>query len=412
VTRFIGVIVHNWPLKLAATGLAVLLYGGVVLSQNTQTYSGAIPVDIVGKPPGTVLLSQPPPVTQVRYFAPPDISPVTGTFIASVDLSGVDPKAGTTSVPVTVRSVDPRISVLGSEPAFVSIRLEEVTSKTVPVKAALGPLTSGLDLGETTIEPSSVLVTGPASAVAEVTSVRADVAIDPGGLDFDADVPLIPVDGVGNAVRPIEVSPATARVTIPVFTDRQSRSLPVAPVVIGTPAAGFEIASITVDPAVVTVEGDADQLAELTKLDTKAVSVAGASSNVTTPIELDVPTGVVPLGTGTVVVTVTLRPVTATRTFDAGIRLIGTAPGLTYSPSTDRVLLTIGGSTADLDRLSGATILADLDVSGLLAGATADLPVTVALPTGLTLVTSSPPTVTVVVAAPAASGASPAPSGG
>jgi YbbR domain-containing protein len=412
VTRFIGVIVHNWPLKLAATGLAVLLYGGVVLSQNTQTYSGAIPVDIVGKPPGTVLLSQPPPVTQVRYFAPPDISPVTGTFIASVDLSGVDPKAGTTSVPVTVRSVDPRISVLGSEPAFVSIRLEEVTSKMVPVKAALGPLTSGLDLGETTIEPSSVLVTGPASAVAEVTSVRADVAIDPGGLDFDADVPLIPVDGVGNAVRPIEVSPATARVTIPVFTDRQSRSLPVAPVVIGTPAAGFEIASITVDPAVVTVEGDADQLAELTKLDTKAVSVAGASSNVTTPIGLDVPTGVVPLGTGTVVVTVTLRPVTATRTFDAGIRLIGTAPGLTYSPSTDRVLLTIGGSTADLDRLSGATILADLDVSGLLAGATADLPVTVALPTGLTLVTSSPPTVTVVVAAPAASGASPAPSGG
>ncbi len=90
----------------------------------------------------------------------------------------------------------------------------------------------------------------------------------------------------------------------------------------------------------------------------------------------------------------------------------GRHPGLTYSLSTDRVLLTIGGSTADLDRLSGATILADLDVSGLLAGATADLPVTVALPTGLTLVTSSPPTVTVVVAAPAASGASPAPSGG
>lgn len=412
MNRLIGVIVHNWPLKLAATGLAVLLYGGVVLSQNTQTYSGAIPVEIVGKPPGTVLLSQPPPVTQVRYFAPPDIDPVTGTFIASVDLSGVDPKAGTTSVPVTVRSVDPRISVLGSEPAFVSIRLEEVTSKTVPVQVALGPLASGLDLGETTIEPPMVVVTGPESAVAEVTSVRADVAIDPGGLDFDADVPLIPVDGVGNAVRPIEVSPATARVTIPVFTDRQSRSLPVAPVVIGTPAAGFEVASITVDPAVVTVEGDADQLAELTKLDTKAVSVAGASSGVTTAIGLDLPTGVVPLGSDTVVVTVTLRPVTATRTFEAGIRLVGTEPGLTYGLSTDRVLLTIGGSTADLDRLTGATIVADLDVSGLLAGATADLPVTVALPTGLTLVTSSPPTVTVEVAAPAASGASPAPSGG
>ncbi len=108
--------------------------------------------------------------------------------------------------------------------------------------------------------------------------------------------------------------------------------------------------------------------------------------------------------------TVTLRPVTSTRTYSAGLRLIGPAPNLTYTPSTDRVLLTIGGSTADLDRLSGATIVADLDVSGLPVGT--EVPVTVALPTGLTLVTSSPPSVTVVVGEPAAPGPSPAPSGG
>ncbi len=121
------------------------------------------------------------------------------------------------------------------------------------------------------------------------------MVIDPGGLDFDTDVPLIPVDGVGNAVRPIDVTPASARVSIPVFTDRQSRSLPVAPVVTGTPAAGFEIAAIAVDPAVVTVEGDADQLAQLSKLDTQPVSVAGASSDIVATVALDLPTGVVPL---------------------------------------------------------------------------------------------------------------------
>lgn len=403
-------LVHNWPLKLAATGLAVLLYAGVVLSQNTQSYPGAIRVDVVGRPPGTVLLSPIPPVTLVRYFAPPDVNPVTGTFIASVNLSGVDPRAGTSSVAVTVRSVDPRINVLGSEPAFVSVRLERLQTKSVPVRVALGPLASGLDLGKTTVEPTTVTVSGPESAVALVAAVRADVVIDPAGLNFDADVPLIPVDGVGNAVRPIEVSPATARVTIPVFTDRQSRSLPVAPVVTGTPAAGFEIAAVVVVPAVVTVEGDASQLAQLTQLDTQAVSVAGASSDVVVTVALDVPTGVVPLGTGTVRVTVTLRPVTATRTFSAGLRLVGARPGLTYALSTDRVLLSIGGSTGDLDRLSGATIVADLDVSDLTSGTTTDVPVTVALQTGLTLVTSSPPSVTVEVGIPAAAGPSPAPS--
>jgi YbbR domain-containing protein len=92
--------------------------------------------------------------------------------------------------------------------------------------------------------------------------------------------------------------------------------------------------------------------------------------------------------------------------------MVGVQPGLTYTPSTDRVLLTIGGSTADLDRLSGATIVAELDVSDLIAGSTTDVTVTVDLPAGLTLVTSTPPTVTVVVVAPAAVPSSPAPSGG
>jgi YbbR domain-containing protein len=412
LNRLKRLIVHNWPLKLAATGLAVLLYAGVVLSSNTQTFTGAIPVDVTDQPAGTVRLSPIPPVTFVRYFAPPDVIPVTDTFVAEVDLSGIEPQAGTSSVPVTVRSIDPRITVLSFDPAFVSVRLEQVKTKVVPVKVALGPLASGVELGETTVEPASVTVSGPESAIAQVASVRADVVIDPGGLDFDQDVPLIAVDALGNAVRPIEVSPATARVTIPVFTDRESRSVPVTPIVTGTPAAGFEIASITAEPSVVTVEGDADQLVALNHADTLPVSLAGASSDVSVVVSLDLPTGVVVLGSDAIRVSVTLRPVTETRSFSAGLHLVGAQPGLTYTPSTDRVLLTIGGSTADLDRLSGATIVADLDVSDLLAGSTTPVPVTVVLPAGLTLVTSNPPTVSVEVVAPASVGASPAPSGG
>ena len=39
VTRALQVVVHNWPLKLAAIGLAALLYGGVVLTQNSNTFT-------------------------------------------------------------------------------------------------------------------------------------------------------------------------------------------------------------------------------------------------------------------------------------------------------------------------------------------------------------------------------------
>jgi YbbR domain-containing protein len=162
----------------------------------------------------------------------------------------------------------------------------------------------------------------------------------------------------------------------------------------------------------VTVEGDADELVELNHADTIPVSLAGASSDVSVVVSLDLPTGVVALGSDAVRVTVTLRPVTATRNFDAGLRLVGTQPGLAYTPAADRVILTIGGSTADLDRLSGATIVADLDVADLTAGSVTEVTVTVVLPAGLTLVTSNPPTVSVEVVASAPVGGSPSPSGG
>jgi hypothetical protein len=49
-------VVHNWPLKLAAIGLATLLYGGLVLSQTTQPFAGNIPIQIVNAPGDVVVL--------------------------------------------------------------------------------------------------------------------------------------------------------------------------------------------------------------------------------------------------------------------------------------------------------------------------------------------------------------------
>ena len=209
----------------------------------------------------------------------------------------------------------------------------------------------------------------------------------------------MPVDGLGDAVTPVQVEPTTARVTIPVFSDRQSRTLPVSPVVTGTPAAGFEVASVTVEPSVVTVEGDADELVELERIDTVAIPVTGLSSDSTVEVALATPTGVIPLDRDTVEVTITLRQVTATRNFDVGLSLVGASSDLVYEPSVDRVIMTVGGSVADLDRLTGATLVAFLDVTGLDPG-TSPLAVTADLPAGVAFVGASPATVTVVIRAP------------
>ena len=69
------------------------------------------------------------------------------------------------------------------------------------------------------------------------------------------------------------------------------------------------------------------------------------------------------------------------------------AAGSRTTSTSDRILVTIGGSVADLDRLSGTALVADLDVSGLQPG-TSVVPVTLELPTGATLVSATPSTVT------------------
>jgi YbbR domain-containing protein len=398
VRRLLRVVVHNWPLKLAAIGLATLLYGGLVLSQSTQEFRGVVPVTVVGQPEDSFLLTAIDPVTVVRYFAPSGVRPITSTFTATVDVSGVEPGDGPRPVPIVVTSVDDRITVLSSDPDVMTVNLDPLKTLTVPVIVDHGTVPPGLELGDTTIEPAQVDVSGPASVIDDVVAARADVVIQPGGIDIDRDVRLVPVDQLGDAVSPVNVDPATVRVTIPVFSDRQSRSVPVRPIITGTPAPGFEIASVTVEPSVVTVEGDADELVALERIDTAPVSVNGQSSEQIVEAALEMPSGVVPLDDRTVSVTITVRPVTSTRSFEVGLRLDGAEPDRIYEPAVDRVLISVGGSAADLDRVAGGTLVGVLDASGLGIG-THDVEVTAELPTGLTLVSASPARVTVVIRA-------------
>ena len=400
--RIIGRLVHNWPLKLAAVGLATLLYGGLVVSQSTRTLSDiVIPVDAAGIPQDSFLLTSVDPVTEIRYFAPSGTRPLSSDFEASIDLSGIQPGSGPHRVPVRVVSIDDRITVVGVQPAAVTVDLDRLGQKQVDVQVDHGPTPNGLELGAEVVSPSRVQVAGPASVIERVVAARASVIIQPSGIDVDRDVELVAIDDLGDAVGQVDVEPTSAHVTIPVFSNRETRTLPVNPVVTGDPAAGFEIASVTVDPPVALVEGDADQLAQLVRVDTVQIPMTGVSSDRAVDVGLDLPTGVLPVGGGRIKVTITLRPVTATRTFSAGVRLIGAGRGLSYALDTDRVLVTIGGSVADLDRLSGTALVVDLDVAGLQPGAKT-VPVSLVLPPGATLVSASPSNVIVTVTAPPA----------
>ena len=197
----------------------------------------------------------------------------------------------------------------------------------MPVEVERGDVPTGLELGRSRSNRPRSRSSGPASVIARVVGARADVIIQPSGLDIDQDVELVPVDSVGDAVGPVDLDPPTARVTIPVFSDRQTRTLPVSPQLTGTPAAGFAIASVDGRPHGGDRRGRRRRARALAKIDTEPISVAGVSAATTVTLRSPCPPASSALDVRQVEVTIGVRAVTATRNFEVGLRLVGARAG-------------------------------------------------------------------------------------
>ncbi|HEY7132175.1 MAG TPA: CdaR family protein [Candidatus Limnocylindrales bacterium] len=406
--RVIGLVVHNWPLKLAALALSFLLYAGLVVSQSQFDYTSPVPIKPVNVPANTVPLGNLPPVTRIRYIVNGDVGagPTPDTWRATVDLSGVDPSAGSSIQTVSVTSVDPRFIVIDYEPRSVNVELDPYTSYTVPVTVDTGTPPEGLEVGTPVLSTETAVVAGPDSVVKYVVAVQADVAIDPHGLSVDREVPLIPVDNLGNELRPVNVNPKTVRVQITVLSNAQSKSLPVKPNVTGTPPSGYELGPVTVDPPTVTVRGDPQALSPLTKADTEPIPVGTSTGTISADVKLALPPGVVGIDVTTVHVTVEIRPVTGTRTFEAALVLAGRQSGYEYALSTGSVQVVLGGPIVDLDRIDPANFTITLDVAGLGPGVHELQPVP-NVQAGLKVNSVDPSTVTVTITSAAPSPSAP-----
>lgn len=408
----LGFVVRNWPLKLAAILLATLLYAGLIVSASANTFNGRIPIQLANQPPDTFVLGTVDDVTSVRYLAIGANRPrvTASSFTATVDLADAVavPGAPSVSLPVVVRSLDPAIQVLDFAPSRVSIRLDPLVTREVPVTVDIGTVPPGLDIRDPVVSRASVMIAGPESAVRFVTAALARVRIDPAGLDVNETVGLVPIDARGEVVAGASVQPSAVRVTIQIGTRLATKTLPVRPVVVGTPSALVEIASVEVEAALVTVEGEADELAGLAAISTRPVAIAGATSDVEATVGLALPEGVIALGVEQVQVTIAIRPRSGTRTFEAGVQVVNGQPGLAYRPAVDRVLLTVGGTLVALDAVDPTGIAALLDVAGLGTGTSA-VAVSARLPPGVTMVAASPPEVTVTATSVAQPAPTPSP---
>lgn len=397
--RVLRFIVRNWPLKIGAVLLAVTLYGAMVVLQGTQVWPGKVAIQPVNQPTTGYLLGALPEVSDIRYIASPDVPISQSSFVATIDLAGVKvSESALTLVPVELTATDQRIQIVDYQPQQIKVTLDPIEGKNVPVEVTYAAVPSGVQPGTQVLDPSTVYVSGGSSFVRTVAYAQASVRIDASGLDVNQDVGLVAMDASGHAVDNVTIDPRTVHVDIQVGSQIRSETVPVNPVISGTPVAGYYVTGIEVTPSVVSVLGQADALALLKgHANTKAISVAGATGDITANAPLNLPAGVTSDTTASITVVIHLSSPSSSRSYSVGVVMTGASPNLVYSLSTPSVIVTLGGATAALNALDTSTLVASVAVTDLGAGAHS-VTVTITVPPGITVDAISPGEITVTIA--------------
>jgi YbbR domain-containing protein len=409
--RVVRFFLGNLPLKIGAVLLAVILYVAMVALQSTQQWPGTIAIEMVNQPTTASLVDPQsiPPVSDIKYIAPADVPVSQSLFRATVDLASVKPSETDSSlVKVQLVAEDPRIQIIDYKPQQIPIKLEPIIRKQVTVVVDKGAVPSGLQPGAPTVTPSIVDVSGASSLVRSVAYAQASVRIDASGLDVNTDVDLVARDASNATVNGVQFNPRTVHVQMLVGSQIRTETVPVDPVITGTPAAGYVVTSIDVTPPSAAVSGQADALAALNgKANTKAISITGATGDVSQTVNLDLPNGVAS-GVGPISVVVHLSSPPTTRSVSLGVVPIGARTDLIYTLSTPSVIVTLGGATAALNAFDTSTLVTTVQVGGLDVGAHS-LTVTVTVPPGIKVVTITPAQIVVTISAPPPPPASPSP---
>jgi YbbR domain-containing protein len=409
--RIVRFFLGNLPLKIGAVLLAVILYVAMVALQSTQLWPGTIAIEPVNQPTNTSLvdLQSIPQVSDIKYIAPADVPVSQSLFRATVDLANAKPsESESLLLKVKLVAEDPRIQIIDYRPQQIPLKLEPIIHRQVAVVVDKGAVPSGLSPGAPVANPSTADVSGASSIVRSVAYAQASIRIDNSGLDVNTDVDLVARDASNSIVNNVQFTPRTVHVQMLVGSQSRTETVPVDPVITGSPAAGYVITSIDVTPPSAAISGQADALAVLNgKIGTKAISITGATGDVSQTVNLDLPNGVAS-NAGPIAVVVHLSSPPATRSISLGVVPVGARTDLIYTLSTPSVIVTLGGATAALNALDTSTMVTTVQVGGLGVGAHT-VTLVVIVPPGIKVANISPAQIVVTVTAPPPPPPSPSP---
>lgn len=368
----IGFLRQNLFWMLLSVVLSIGLWLTVTVEQNPResNWFTSVPVDVLNVPSNLTLRSTPEPV-RVLVSAPQDVWRSGGLgqdkISATADASAAS--AGLVQLPVTVTVHDPRASVETVDPQRIDLRLEALKEKDVPVRLLTsGDILTGFEIKSAETTPKTITVGGPQSLVDQVTFVQAIVSLEGARTSISQPFPVSPMSDTGPVVSDrLVIVPDRVQVDVSILPAPTYKALPVAPQIAGQVAIGYQIVGLLTDPSTITVTGSPEVLRDMTTLQTKPVSVAGANSDLALNADPDLPAGVTLARPQQILVRVLVDPIEGSKTVEVAptIRHRGDQ-SVVVSPGS--VEVTIVGPMPILATVHPQDIQVSIDVTTLAVG--------------------------------------------
>lgn len=268
------------------------------------------------------------------------------------------------------------------DPGTITVTVGKLYTNTLNVEFRLdGQVADGYQMGTSTIEPSTVTVSGSAEEVSKVAKVVA--ILEDENLDerYTGDLPLTLLDSQGNPLTDLNVtlSSDTAYVVVPVVVEKDVK-LTVS-FQNGGGATAEDIA-YEIDPEIITVSGEKSSVENLTELSVGSIDLAKVvgTNTFTFPISLD-PSLENASGENEAVVTVTVKGLD-TQVFNVdNISVVQPSNGYSAVAVTQEKQITVRGKAEDLEEIDASQLRIVADLSDVTTTGQISVPVRVYLNT-------------------------------
>jgi YbbR domain-containing protein len=356
-----------------AVALSVLLYF-VALSETNpesrQETSFTIPVQPVNVPAGLVLTSRPPDV-RVWVRAPANVFSrlSQNSFTAQVDCSNA--QAGENdNLPIVITPTDPEVREATADPPTAKLTLEEVRPQVLPVRVNVtGQPPTGYQRGDPTVDPTQITVTGGASLVSRATEAIVDVSVDRVTVSVNGVYSPRIVDDRGNDLHDLNLraTPPSVTVQVPITQQTQYKEVGIVAVTQGSPAAGYLLQPLVVNPPTATLRGDPADLEGANFIETAPIDISGISATTVRTVALVPPQRTLLLQPGqTVTVTISVTTLSVSQTVSIPPSVTNIGPNVQLAHPPEPVSVTVSGPAPALSALTlnPKDFRVVLDVSG------------------------------------------------